>query len=401
MKPKKAGQLAAALVMSLASATTLGLDVFATPKLNTWIEASTNQLLLFREDRDTAALVVDAGVELTARSETNSLRLFPRARVSRFSQNQNPDREEYFFSGFFEHRRERLTTFVDTQADRQSVLELEGAQTGFSFSNLNRDTFRVTAGATYSYSERIELGLTASMQDVSYEEAARRLLFDFSFTNVNASATYLLDDKTRLTAQFGYSDFKSPDANGATETLIFQIGIFRALSDTLSIDINAGLNHSSLSFQSFELISVPPFGLIFQGTDRTSNEVGYVVNGVLRKSFSWVDTEFNYSRNLNPSSQGSQSIDESYRFAATKEISKRLSVLTDIQYLDRSSEGPNVTGLDVKLLWVRALLSYELTPNLELQTFYRHRTRSFRDQFAATHELRAQIIYSFEPMRIH
>jgi len=290
--------------------------------------------------------------------------------------------------------------FSSVVAERRSAIDTEITVTGFNFRNVNKDSISIGPGFTYEFSPDLAVTIAGFWQDVGFEDDPNSGLVDFRYWSGSVAAEYRINTSFLLHGRFDFSRFKAPDVNGGTDTYIAWLGTSGQVTRTLEIDVRAGVNFSQLEFESFDVVQVPGFGPILQQVPDSSDEVGYVLNSRIKKRFQLTTLEFEYSRNVSPSSRGAQSVTDEYTLRALRRINDRLSARGKVQFLDRNAEGQLDLGLDVKFLTAELLLIWEATDSLDVRGGYRFRHRSFRQQSADGHGLRLQLSYQFDPLRI-
>jgi len=400
MSRRKPALAAGALAISmLAAAVSHGADFTVTPRISSRFEADTNWRLLFDDPKDVVAAIVDASLDLQTETAAHALEISPRVRALQFTNNQNPDREEYGLDVAGQKFWDRWTLFSAGTIERRSAIDTELTQTGLTFSNLNRDAIAINSGVTYEFSPTLAFTASGSWQDVTFEKGVENVLVDFRFWSSSLSGEYHISPSTFLTARFDFSNFEAPETDSSTDTFTIWVGGGFDLGERIDVRARGGMTISELEFQRLDVIQVPGLGPLLREVPDSSTEIDYVIDASLTKEFVASTLEIQYARTLSPSSRGAQSISNQYTVTGTHFLGERTSSQLELDFLERAAEGEADVGLDLEVARVDLRLTWRATPALKLRGGYRFRWRSFRARTATSHGLHFALDYQFDPIR--
>jgi len=373
-------------------------DYTVTPTVSSKLNADTNRRLFIRDPAGSLAAIFEFATEIEARAPDYVWTAKPRVLLQQFTNERNPDREQLILDFTGQRTWERFAGFIAGDVARRSAIDSELTQTGSEFENVNRHEFSIGPGVTYQLSPQLSVSASGYWQDVAFEENTAGLL-DFRFWSTSITAEYQYSTKSQVNSRFIFSQFESPEAGGTTDTYTIWLGWSSDLSDTLSADLQAGVNFSELTFQEFVLVEIPGLGTVVQTVPDSTNELGYVLDARISKDFNLARLDLLYHRRLSPSSRGAQSVSDEYELTFSKEVTDHLEARAAVRYLDRQSEGQEINALDVTLLRSELSLVWRTSRHTRITSAYEFRRRNLLGGTGESHRLNIKLSYQFEPFR--
>ena len=319
-----------------------------------------------------------AGVALSAKWPTFTSLLTPRFNVRRFAIGDNLDSESYFVDFNNAWSRETLTSKLDFSYSRDSTLVQEATDIGALEQVKDRDSIRVNPSLDWTITERWSAQASFLFNDVAYLDAENTGLTDYRYVQGSTGGTYAFDATTQFFGTFFVSDFETPDTGGHTRSYGVQTGASKVIDPTLSISAAGGYIRSDIEFTSQQLTLVfdPAPRLVVVGTPGSASSGGPIASVTIRKDFEGLRTEFDYVRQVSPSGRGAQSSSDEMSLRATKDLSRRLSLVFLGSYEMRATEADQTfTALDRDLTQLRGDIRYRLSEEWTVNASYRFRHR--------------------------
>lgn len=191
------------------------------------------------------------------------------------------------------------------------------------FDRIERLSWSLSPGWTWIPTEFSTLKLSYSYNDLSYSEAPnfQTSLSDFFTHSVNASYTYTWDEYTSIFSDFLFVKTVNDEQMFKSDQFNLQIGLNHSFTETFDISLSAG----GIILTSKFPVLVPNFRTLrFDIVSTNSTQSGYTINASVRKRYAYTNLSARYGRNLAPTINGGQVVQDSFRFSAEHQLSKVL-----------------------------------------------------------------------------
>lgn len=337
---------------------------------------------------------------------------------TRYSGESNLDTDERFFNIGAAYLSERSSWQLTGSSSKSSALtdRLTSSTTGLVQAQSIQDAHSISPSWTWSMNELTQLQLVYSLSNISYVNGTAIGLYDYSTHSISATLTRSLDLQDKLFFSAGYSIFNVPATNPIqissdtattstrSKSSTYQAGITRIFSETTRGTLSAGLRNSSNEQNAIPCIFI--FGSLqcFSQFHETifSKASGTVFNGSFEKQFENNSFSVSASRSLDPSGTGGQVKNDTLRLALNRSFTSEFSGGLSINSSTISTEIGNVSIIDYRLYQVGSSLSWQWTPELNINAnySYTHVRRVSESNPVASNAVYLVLRYQWQKMSI-
>jgi hypothetical protein len=197
----------------------------------------------------------------------------------------------FFFDGLGSYNAERDQFKLNARVDLDSTLTSEESTTGRVDINKRRTRWYLAPSWKRSVTELLSLDLTASYQDVTYDEGEAAGLVDYSYATAGLGADYGLSERTRLLGRVTYAAYDAKQTVNESVTLGLLAGLSHSFSESWSMSAMLGLRRAQIDV------------LAASGVEEESS-TGNLADISIEKRFEVGSLVLAFSRSLDPSSSG-------------------------------------------------------------------------------------------------
>ena len=213
------------------------------------------------EEIDVAGARIDIGLLAEKRSATSTLRLRPRLRSDRYSDNRQEESDDQFLDFSLQNRGIRSRWGVGANFAREGVLrggsdpiiddepdlENPGLEDPVRFDSRRRRTIlRLLPSWSYQLSNLTEVGGSLGYSDVSFTPQQRGEALDFTDTILDGFVQRAISPTSRLRLSLFAADFTVDDINNDTRSYGTRARYERDLSEVYSFYFGAGFQYSEI-----------------------------------------------------------------------------------------------------------------------------------------------------------
>jgi hypothetical protein len=300
--------------------------------------------------------------------EVSELDLSAALRHEEFADHSDLNNTAAIVNADWSYQRPRSEFQLDQTLSTQSTLTSEATTTGIT--DVNRQQFRLSIRPSWSYrvDEYSNLSLSATFEDVSYDDVEGTGLSNYRAGSVSLAAGRRLTERLVISLASLYGRFESQDEDNSTDNLVFQLGAEYDLSESLSISALAGLRQSESEFVD-----------IF-GRRITEESSGPAYSLSAQKRFgSGAALRALASRELRPSG-GAEVLDTTrLRLRYSYPVDERLRLTLSSQAFRNRQVGELQRRRNRDYADARMGFSYQLRPSLSVNFDYRYRWQQYED----------------------
>jgi hypothetical protein len=278
------------------------------PRIAATVDHDTNRRLEVADD-PSSALRVNASMEAAYLSPVTRVSIAPRVSIARFDgSDRELDSNDFGGDLRLAHVTPRWSWNVGGNAARDSTLATELTDTGFVVGRARRNTLAFDGSATWQWTERISLQVSAADSDVRFDRAAGTGLVPYEYASASFAVVRQWDTQTDLILQAyaGRLDAPSTGVRNTNTGVLARIG--RRVSERLRLEASAGMSQTE-SQSAHDRSSTYGLNATWQGT---RSSVGLALN-----------------RTVEPSARGRLVDATSISIDARRELSERFSVFAN------------------------------------------------------------------------
>lgn len=279
------------------------------------------------------------------------------------------------------HNLERSRLGLDLAFVKDTTLDSQLEATGLVLGRVRRQRATVSPNWIWTFNERTRLSANYSYTDVEYKNAGGTGFTNFTQNGGQVSLTRALNE--RATASIALSGTLTENDNGVDSTnTSLQSGLSYQLSETLSAALFAGLRRTEVDFS--QTTGVIP---IFSGTtligftpvtqDASNSDWGYVFSSSLTKTFLRGETGFSVSRDISNDINGTPIEVDRLRWLNLYRFSETLSGNLNLELYNSQSNNSISTNLNRNYYQVEPKLNWRFKQFWTLAASYRYRKQTF------------------------
>lgn len=352
------------------------------PKLN--FRAGYNDNLRLNTDNEisTAEAAFSPSAIFSVRTPKSGASGNVRFDFRRYEDDSNLDDNNSRFEVNSFHSLERSRLGLDLGFIKDTTLDSQLDETGLAFDRVRRQRIDISPNWIYSFNERTRLSANYGYSDVEYKNAGGTGFTDFTLNSAQTSLVHILNERTEGSITLSRTHSDNDNDVESTNTNL-QAGASYQVNETLSTSLFAGVRHTEVDFSRNSLIPIfsgnTIIGFLPLTRDETNSDWGTTFSAAISKTFLRGDTELSASRDISNDVNGrpievtrlrSNSL---YRFSET--LSAKLNLLFS------TSETNNDVGSSVSRDYYQAepALIWNLKKFWDLSASYRYRKQTFDD----------------------
>jgi hypothetical protein len=228
---------------------------------------------------------------------------------------------------------------------RDNTLVGELQQTGVRNQRTQRNVWSANPSWTHKLTENLSVQAGYGYNDVSYDDAQRFFLFDYTTHTASGSLLYQLTERNQATASYYYMHYQAPQLGMTTAFNGGQLGLTRKFSETLTGSASVGLRVLDST-----LMSGP--------TVREDQDTVWLYNADLTKQFENTRITVSGNRDVYPSGIGFLVRTDHVSLSISHDVTRRLtlSFSGDAYWLEAAIPGvqvpnSNYYSLQPKAAW--------------------------------------------------
>ena len=380
------------------------IEFTATPQLSLGTRATDN--VLFSSDNVQDAFGFDTGgnLNLSGQSDTYRTTLTPAFNFRRFAVGEDLDADEYGIRSDHQWKLgEVLSATLKADYYQDSTLSTELTDVGRQNDVSNRDTLTLQPGIIYQVDARNTVNLGFAYNDVTIDPKAG--LVDYTYSQASVAGMHFLSDTMQAFVSGFVSWFDVPSIRSATSTYGLQTGVTWQWNELTKLEAFIGYLTSDIDFtdQFFAIVADPVPRIVLVKEARKASTSGPIAGFSLSRSFEYLKTSFQYSRQVSPTLRGQQSLEDSMSVGLDYQFSRELSAGVSGQYNIRSSQSAQVKFADGFLnadqFSTSGYVSYRWSQHSTLRAEYRYSHQELTTNFtsAATNGVFITLNYAGDP----
>lgn len=364
-----------------------------TPRLDARLQYDDNYRLVVSDPVSTVGTIVDLAADLAWRTEVSRASISPRVRVNRFDQQQDLlNTDDLYLDLAAETSTERARYGLRGGIESATVLtsetiqDQEGLSLGRREVQADRDAWRLRPSWSYVLTERDRLSLDADLSAVDYESVPGGGYVDYRFAVANAALGHALTERDTVSGIVYLSRYDRDVLDSVTDSIGFQVGYERELTETLTGYAAFGMVRSEFTSDPLRFFVIGPGGVPLVGPDgrpvvievsNDSTDWGQLINLRLKQRLYEGEWSLEATRNLSPTGDGvlvtRDEVRADYTHRWTERLSGRLGVFA---FKDESSTS-RVQVADRDYARLELGVSYRLTPYWTVSGRYAYRYEKY------------------------
>lgn len=356
----------AMLVPALASA-----EITLSPEVSTRARFDSNPRLQADSPTSVFVSLSEARLQTEFSRPTFTASLFPRVRVSRYTEETELNSEDYFVTAnaikFFEGH--QLSS--EFRYEREASITTERTDSEIFNVNLPRTTFALNGGWSYAPTDALNFSLSGNALDVSFEEDPRSTFIDYTQFGSSAGLRFAISNRTTLLGNVSASMFKTPQTSSKTASYAFQVGFEQQVYETLYATFRIGNNFSVIDFKTAQtqLISVNPLRFGTQIVDESLRSSGEIIDLFVESQRERSYFRLEWHRSFSPSSQGARQRSQQVFGMARYRITEFIDAEFQVSYRERTQEAQTeVRRLgDLETVRLGARVFYRISPEIRAE----------------------------------
>ena len=188
----------------------LSAQWLVTPTGSIVTDYTDNPRLLADSSFSTVGTVSELSASVRRRTEVSDFSLSPRLRSARYSDDDSLGSNDQYLNAGLQVVTERTQWAASAGFVRDTTLTSELQLTGIVQSNRRHEGITVSAGPTFTLSERANLGVQAFWLDNHYVDAVATGLVDYEYRALSLNSTYIWSDQSELTLKLQGGELHVP-----------------------------------------------------------------------------------------------------------------------------------------------------------------------------------------------
>ena len=214
------------------------------PQIGFSADTDSNRRLLDPPRQSESAVL--GGVLAIARvTEVSTFALTPRASISRYSNEDALDSEDWGIHALFRHNGERLLFDTQASVSDDSTLVTEAGETGFVEGNTRRHSKQASASLTQFLATRHLLRYQISMSDIDYDRTIGTGLVGYRYPSVDMLYVATMSPRLDATVTVNVARLEVPQTRIQSDTQGAQIGFRFRVSENFDVEARAGRSDTS------------------------------------------------------------------------------------------------------------------------------------------------------------
>jgi len=381
----------------------LSPDIYSSEQLldadiDTRVEYNDNIFLTDREHDAVTGVKITPSLSGIIREKHWQAILNARLRLNKYS-DPNLNGNDQFFDLTGRYLAERNIFALNINHNLDSNLSSTSTDFGVVARRVNRKIQSVTPQYTRLLTERLTLALSYTYSDVDFLEAENSGFLPYITETGNASLSYNLTERDRLSYSAQVIDYKSKNNLVTYQLFISQVGINHQFSETLLTDFQIGVSRrksTNLSTQTFDFFG----NAVVQTQEIDFTDRGFVLNTGITKLFETCEISSRLSRNNSTNSSGGLNQIDRFTIEYAEKLSQiwKYSISTRLE--DVTSLSANAGSSDRTVLFLESKINYSITRKWSANASYNYAQRRFKSDTSesrAPHSNRVYVglIYNF------
>lgn len=337
---------------------------FLTPTASLGVFFDDNIRLAIRDPEESFAAVGDAKLAFGRRTEVSELGIGVHLSSTRHSEVQDLDRTDGGLSLESAYQLGRHRLGLAAGFDYDSTLTSEVSTSGWLQTNKRRSRWSLNPSWRYTLSERSSLEADVSYQDVSYEDAGRIALYDYSFAQASTTGSYALTERFNVLGRLSYDQYDAAQVDTASESYGIELGTSYLLSETMTLSTFAGVRHTKSEIPTW-------WGYEDDESDGPLFQVAW------RDRYEQGDFAVTALRSMMPSGNGTLLDTTGITVALTRSLSPLWSVRFNAEGYRNQVSGSESSSDDRKYLSFSPTISRRLTEAWSVDLSYRYRWQRY------------------------
>jgi len=258
--------------------------------------------------------------------------------------------------------------------DHPSSAQLQAGNQNFN--RIERLRWNISPSWTWTPNEYSKLQLYYRYDNISYDENPniRTTRSDFFSHSANSSYTYALEEYTSIFGNISFIENVNDELNFKSDQISLQVGINHSFSETFDISMSGGGVILLSETEIPRLVLNPATSTFNIVSEKVSNsQSGYIMNISVNKTFSHTKLTAQYFRNLTPTINGGQVIEDNFSLSAWHQISEYLHTSIGIGASQLDSIQSTLSQADRRNIYARISFSWQFFEGWWLDGGYRYR----------------------------
>jgi hypothetical protein len=293
----------------------------------------------------------------------------------RYEADSNLDDNNARFNIRTHHDLERSRLGLDLDFIKDTTLDSQLEATGLVFARINRQRINASPNWTWSFDERTRLTADYNYSDVEYKNAGQTGFVNYTLNVGQLSLTRVLTERT--TGTIALSRTRSDNDNDVKSTNTnLQGGAEHRFSETLSATLFAGVRHTEVDYSQTSFIPIFIGGTLvgFEplNQDVSKSDWGYVFSGGITKKFLRGETSFTASRDISNDINGTPIEVDRLGWLNLYRFSETLSGNLDLALYHSKTDNSVSSGLNRDYYQVQPRLNWQFAQFWVLSGSYRY-----------------------------
>ncbi len=382
MQEKRTLHRARALIVSLsltASFLASGAEWKIDPRLSFRAGYNDNLRLSTTNEVSTAGATFSPSARFSVATPTSGASGNLRFDFRRFEADSDLNDDNIRFEANSFHNLERSRLGLDLAFVKDTTLDSQLAATGLVFDRVPRQRTTIAPEWSYSLSERTRLSANYGYTDVKYNNSGANVFVDYTVNNAQASLTRMMSEQTTASITLSRSESKN-DNDIKSININLQGGASHRFSETLSATLFAGVRRTEVDFSRTSL--QPVFNgttIVFVPVTQafTNSDSGYTFSASVTKNFLRGETGLSVSRGISNDING-QPI-EVTRLSSTNRyrLSEIMSVGLNLELYNSKFSSIAGNGQDRNYYQIQPTFTWAFKQFWSLSGSYRYRKQTF------------------------
>ena len=322
----------------------------------------------------------------------------------RYEDDSNLDDNNSRFEVNSFHNLERSRLGLDFGFIKDTTLDSQLEATGLAiFDRVRRETINVSPNWTWSFSPRTRLSANYGYSDVAYKNAGGSGFVDFTLNSAETSLIHVLNE--RATTSITLSRTKSDNDNDVESTNTnLQAGTSYQFSETLSGTLFAGVRRTEVEFSRTSLIPIRSGGVIIGFVPLNSNESnsdwGSTFSASLTKTFLRGEIGLSASRNISNDINGRPIEVTRLRTTSLYRFSEIFSASLNLEFYNSKTNNDVANNLNADYYQIGPTFNWAFEKFWSLSGNYRYRKQTFDDSSDAATQNAAYLTLTYRWPRI-
>ena len=237
---------------------------------------------------------------------------------------------------------ELLSATLKADYYQDSTLSTELTDVGRQNDVADRDTLTLQPGIIYQLDAKNAVNMGFAYTDVTTDPKAN--LIDYTYSQASLGGTHSLSETMQVFLSGFVSWFDVPSVQSSTATYGLRTGVTWQWNEFTEIEGSIGYLSSDIDFidQFFAIVADPAPRIVLVKEARKASTSSPIAGFSISRSFEYLKTSFQYSRQVSPTVRGQQSLEDSMSAGVDYQFSRELTAGISGQYNIRASQSEQV-----------------------------------------------------------